>query len=43
MSIYEASVRAARRQKVQAAQARAKTMLVKAFANQRPRAAAKAA
>jgi hypothetical protein len=42
MSIYEASVPAERRQKVQAAQA-AKTMLVKAFANRRPRAAAKAA
>jgi hypothetical protein len=43
MSIYEASVRAARRQKVQAAQAQAKTTLVKACANQRPRAAARAA
>jgi hypothetical protein len=43
MSIYEASVCAERRLKVQAAQAQAKTMLVKAFANQRPRAAAKAA
>jgi hypothetical protein len=43
MSIYEASVPAERRPKVQAAQARAKTMLVKAFANQRPRAPAKAA
>jgi hypothetical protein len=43
MSIYEASVRAARRQKVQAAQARAKTTLVKACANQRPTAAARAA
>ena len=43
MSIYEASVCVERRLKVQAAQAQAKTMLVKAFANQRPRAVARAA